>query len=324
MTTAPDLLTPAFRALSARLGQDPLQVQGPGGNTSIKSGAVMWIKASGTELANAERDMIFVAVDRDAAMAEAHEQAGDGSCKSTVIDPAITLRPSIETTFHAALDHAVVAHTHSVATIAHAISPEGRALLADRLAGLACAVVPYAKPGLPLTREILARTTPDTQVYILQNHGLICCGPTVEAVSDLVAEVETRLKIPVIADTAAAPQGPAPAGFNWAPESWLALNAVAAKRAVTGTYYPDHVVFLGPALPTRDHDGAPPAILVDGAGVALRQGATDSQKAMLTCMSDVLSRVPSDWSLDPIGPEAEAELLNWDAEKYRQALAARG
>ncbi|MYA89823.1 MAG: class II aldolase, partial [Boseongicola sp. SB0662_bin_57] len=34
-----------FRALSARLGKDPLQVQGPGGNTSVKDGDVMWIKA---------------------------------------------------------------------------------------------------------------------------------------------------------------------------------------------------------------------------------------------------------------------------------------
>ncbi|MEL7106538.1 MAG: class II aldolase/adducin family protein [Pseudomonadota bacterium] len=323
MTTAPELLTPAFRALSARLGQDPLQVQGPGGNTSIKNATVMWIKASGTELANAERDMIFVPVDRAAAQAEAREEAGDGSCKTTVIDAGVTLRPSIETTFHAALDHAVVAHSHSVATITHAISPEGRAMLADKLAGLAYAVVPYAKPGLPLTRQILARTTPDTQVYILQNHGLICCGPSVEAVSDLVADVEARLSISVVADTAAAPQGLAPDGFDWADQSWLALDPVAAKRALSGTYYPDHVVFLGPALPARDHDGAPPAIVLEGAGVALRHGATPSQQAMLKCLSDVLSRVPADWSLDPIGPDAEAELLNWDAEKYRQALAAR-
>ena len=77
--TRPDLLTPAFRALSARLGQDPLQVQGPGGNTSIKADGVMWIKASGTELADAERQKIFVAVDRNAAVKEAREEAGDGS-----------------------------------------------------------------------------------------------------------------------------------------------------------------------------------------------------------------------------------------------------
>ncbi|MEO0633779.1 MAG: class II aldolase, partial [Pseudomonadota bacterium] len=87
MTTKPDLLTDEFRALSARLGSDPLQVQGAGGNTSIKDGAVMWIKASGTQLAQANTEEIFVAVDRRAALAEAREQAGDGSCKTTVIDP---------------------------------------------------------------------------------------------------------------------------------------------------------------------------------------------------------------------------------------------
>lgn len=323
MTTAPDLLTPAFRALSARLGQDPLQVQGPGGNTSIKNDRIMWIKASGTELANAERDMIFVPVNRTAARAEAREEAGDGSCKTTVLDPAETLRPSIETTFHAALDYAVVAHTHSVATIAHAITAEGSALLADKLDGLIYAVVPYAKPGLPLTRQILSRAKPDTQVFILQNHGLICCGPTVDAVSALVSDVEARLSISVVADTSAPPRGSPPDGFTWASESWLALDPVAAKRAQTGTYYPDHVVFLGPALPAQDHDGAPPAIMIEGSGIALRDDATPSQRAMLRCLSDVLSRIPSDWTLSPIGTDAEAELLHWDAEKYRQALAAR-
>ena len=48
MNTFPELLTSEFRALSAQLGRDPLQVQGPGGNTSIKHDNVMWIKASGT------------------------------------------------------------------------------------------------------------------------------------------------------------------------------------------------------------------------------------------------------------------------------------
>ena len=40
-------------------------------------------------------------------------------------------------------------------------------------------------------------------------------------------------------------------------------------------------------------------------------------------LSDELRRLPEDWSAEPIGVEAEAELLDWDAEKYRQALAAR-
>lgn len=321
--TRPDILTPAFRALSARLGQDPLQVQGPGGNTSIKDGGVMWIKASGTELANAETQDIFVAVDRAAALAEAQDRAGDGSCKSTVIDPDMALRPSIETTFHAAIDHAVVAHTHSIATITHAISPEGRAVLADKLAGLDAVEVPYAKPGLPLTRQILARIRPDTTVIVLHNHGLICCGATVDDVSRRLADVETRLAMPPGTAAPARPATAPPDGFSWASESWIAQDPRAAELARSGSYYPDHVVFLGPALAASDHDGAPPAILVGTDGIALRDTATASQRAMLRCLSDVLSRLPSDWTAEAIGAEAEAGLLNWDAEKYRQALAER-
>lgn len=323
MTLDPAVLTPAFRALSARLGQDPLQVQGPGGNTSIKGDGVMWIKASGTELAQAEVDDIFVAVDHGAALAEAREESGDGSCKDTVLDPSRGLRPSIETTFHAALPHKVVVHTHSVATLVHATSDAGLEALAGKLAGLPFAVVPYAKPGLPLTREILAAAEETTRIFILRNHGLICCGATVEEVAARVAEVEARLAMPVLMQTRTVPERPADPEFDWRPESWIADELVACARALAGSYYPDHVVFLGPALPTEDHAGAPPAILRQGEGVLLRKGATSSQTAMLTCLSDVLSRMPEAWAMIPIGAEAEAGLLDWDAEKYRQALAAR-
>lgn len=311
-----------FRALSAQLGQDPLRVQGPGGNTSIKDGAVMWIKASGTELAQAEAADIFVAVDQSAALAEAQGQSGDGSCKATVLDPAATLRPSIETTFHAALHWPVVAHTHSVATLAHAVSPTGLAAAQEKLAGLPFTVVPYAKPGLPLTREILARITPQTQIVILANHGLVVCGASVQTTADLMEEVETRLALPA-RNTAHLPDAAPPEDFEWAPESWIAFDPVARAKAKSGSYYPDHVVFLGPALPNSDHPGRPPAILIEGQGIAMRLTATAAQKAMLRCLSDLLARLPADWTPQPIGPEAEAELLDWDAEKYRQALAAQ-
>jgi rhamnose utilization protein RhaD (predicted bifunctional aldolase and dehydrogenase) len=321
--TKPDLLTSEFRKLSAQLGQDPLRVQGAGGNTSVKDRDVMWIKASGTELADAERKNIFVAVDRNAALAEAREEAGDGSCKSTVLDPGVSLRPSIETTFHAALDWPVVMHTHSVATIIHAISPEGRQIAEQKLGGLPFVMVPYAKPGLPLTREILARVQPGTQVIILQNHGLICCGHTVEQVQVLIEDVETRLEMPATVPSASTVSEAPDDGFSWSEHSWLAQDARLTDMALSGTYYPDHVVFLGPALPTKDNNATPPAILRPGTGVLLRDGATPSQKAMLRCLADVLARVPVRWTLAPIGPAAEAELLNWDAEKYRQSMAER-
>ncbi len=312
----------AFRRLSARLGGNPLRVQGPGGNTSIKYDNTMWIKASGTELADAQRKDIFVAVNRRAAKAEI-DGAGDGSCKDTVIDPSNVLRPSIETTFHAALDWRVVAHTHSVATLVHAISPEGRAAAAEKLADLPTVLVPYAKPGLPLTREILARVTPETQVIILENHGLICASDSVADTEELIEEVERRLTLPDLAPVLAPPKQAAPDGFTWAEESWLAQVPRAYQLATAGTYYPDHVVFLGPALPVTDYDQKRPALIIEDWGVAIRKDATPSQRAMLRCLSDVLGRLPMGWQAVPIGPEAEATLLNWDAEKYRQALAAQ-
>ncbi|MEJ6404227.1 class II aldolase/adducin family protein [Yoonia sp. 2307UL14-13] len=313
----------AFRTLSAKLGQDPLRVQGPGGNTSIKDGHVMWIKASGTELAEAVERDIFVPVDRAAALSEARGEAGDGSCKSTVIDPGNTLRPSIETTFHAALDWPVIAHTHSIATLVHAVSPDGIAALQAKLDGLPFVTVPYAKPGLPLTGEILARTTARTQVIVLGNHGLIICGADVAGVATLTEEVEARLAVPARSVVRHIPDTPAPDGFEWAEESWIAIDDRSCAIAAAGSYYPDHVVFLGPALPATDHDGARPALLIPGQGVALRNDATASQRAMLRCLSDLLIRLPDDWTPKAIGAAAEAELLDWDAEKYRQALAAR-
>lgn len=320
--THADLLSPEFRALSARLGQDPLQVQGPGGNTSVKQHGVMWIKASGTELANAATQDIFVAVDRAAALAEV-TGAGDGSCTAAVLDPKVTLRPSIETTFHAALDWPIVAHTHSVATIVHAISPEGRRAAADKLAGFPASFVPYRKPGLSLTREVLRHVTDDTQVIVLENHGLICCGRTVQETSDLIDEVEHRLDLHA-RDMSATPASPAPDGFEWAAgAAGLGIDPRRLSLARAGSYYPDHVVFLGPALPVSDVDRSRPVRIVEGAGVLIKSDASSSQCAMLQCLSDVLARLPEDWHAEPIGTEAEAALLNWDAEKYRQALAER-
>lgn len=309
-----------FFALSAACGSDPLRVQGPGGNTSIKLGEALWIKASGTELANAIDQDIFVAVDRAIALSEA-KGAGDGTCQAAILDPERGLRPSIETTFHALIDWPVVAHTHSVATLVHAISDQGLNAAREKLDGLPVAFVPYRKPGRPLTEAIADAMTPNVQVFILGNHGLIVAGDNVEHVTAMMGEVERRLAMPVLIETTQPPSG-APDGFEWSQTNALAQDDRLFSLATTGSYYPDHVVFLGPALPAKPVDGAP-ACLIEGQGLAIRTEATLAQRAMAQCLSDVLTRLPNDWQPNAIGADAEAELLNWDAEKYRQALAAR-
>ncbi len=155
--------------------QNPLLVQGPGGNTSFKENGLLWIKASGTELAEAETRPIFVPVRLAEARAEA-QGAGDGTCIAAIADPAIGLRPSIETTFHALIDWPVVAHFHSVGAIVHGISPEGRSEAYRKLAGLPFDVIPYRKPGRPLTLRIALTYRSEIQIWLLENHGIICAG----------------------------------------------------------------------------------------------------------------------------------------------------
>lgn len=331
-----------FLKLSARIGGDPLLVQGPGGNTSVKQAGRMWIKASGTVLADATSNDIFVEVDVDRALAEL-DGAGDGSCRSALVDPDGGLRPSIETTFHAMFPQRYVFHFHSVHTIVHAIAEQGRALLSEKLAGLNWVAAPYRKPGIPLSRAIREAVLCQTdlgavEVIVLENHGVIVVSDELPRINSLIDEVESRLSRPIVHVAQAVPAvGTSPdtlrAGWQSVEDvAALCLHSQVRQRAVEGTYYPDHVVFLGPGLPVLTERGFQqadeselefPVVVVEGHGVMIRGSASPAHRAMLQCVHDVLVRVPQDWRLIPIGQEAEAELLNWDAEKYRQQLAKR-
>ena len=72
---------PAYRALlahSARIGADPALVQGAGGNTSLKRDGVLWVKASGTWLRDAERRAIMAEEHQPMTSPEDHAEAVAG------------------------------------------------------------------------------------------------------------------------------------------------------------------------------------------------------------------------------------------------------
>ena len=309
-----------FIEFSAQIGRDRLRIQGAGGNTSIKIGDMMWIKASGTCLADALDRPVFVKV--DCAAIRAGLAAGqDDPVRGTY--RAGDLRPSIETAFHAALDWPIVAHTHSICTLAHAVSPQGRATLARKLAGLDFVIIPYCKPGIELTRAIMESANARSHVFILNNHGLICCGQSAGETRDLMDDVEARLALPPRAMSGPCPEDPPPSEeYEWRSDlARLALDEPICRMVRAGSCYPDHVVFLGPSLPGWPDGAGRPAILVPGHGVLVRKTASAAQQAMLTCLGDLFAHLPADWEAEPIGTEAEAVLLDWDAEKYRQGMA---
>jgi rhamnose utilization protein RhaD (predicted bifunctional aldolase and dehydrogenase) len=339
MMQPPELET--LRRVSARVGSDINLVQGAGGNTSIKHDGVLWVKASGAWLSEAEKRDIFVPVDLPGAL-RALEQ---GIETMPVVDPRATLRPSIETSLHALLPHRVVLHVHAVNAIAWAACVGVEDEIAQRLQGLAWARVPYRRPGLPLSRAVADATAQETpDVLVLGNHGLLAGAEDCAAAEALVREVERRLHLPA----RSAPSGDHAAlaamcrGTDYRPalddaSHRLATDPRSLAIVTAGSLYPDHVVFLGPAMralapgeriadvvaaTSAAENLAPPvALLVPGAGAIVRADIQPGAEAMLICLALVAARLPAGARISYLPAEEEQALLDWDAEKYRQALS---
>lgn len=340
-----DLDHPDLRSLarvSRAVGRDVTLVQGAGGNSSVKLGDVLWVKASGTWLADAGTKPIFVPVD----LAVARRAITDNQEKIPALDhPAVTaaLRPSIETSLHALLPHRAVLHVHGVNSIAWAVIAGGEAGIAERLAGLEWAYLAYCRPGVPLSQALSAlieRDRPD--VLILGNHGLVVGADDMDAAEVLIREVERRLALAPRAagapdfdrlSTLAAGTGYRPADFAECHRA--ALDPWSLEIAAGGSLYPDHVVFLGsgahvladgdsPAAIAERADArglpAPPIILVPGAGSLIRRDLSAGAEEITRCLGLVAERIPEGAAVRYLAPDEEAALLDWDAERYRKSL----
>jgi rhamnose utilization protein RhaD (predicted bifunctional aldolase and dehydrogenase) len=331
-------------ALAASLGRDPLVVQGPGGNISLKRDGVMWVKASGTWMMEATSRPILIPVNFAAVLDGL--AAGDPACEtcSSFVRHDLVhapLRPSIETTLHAVMPQRVVVHVHCVETISIACLSDAAQRLAMPLTGLNWTFVPYVRPGASLGRAMAGHLRAGTNIVLLGKHGLVVAGDSVAEAAQLRAEVSRRLA----RAARAAPNGDLEAlrraeggGYSVADDDELhaiATDPVSLTAARRGSLYPDHVVFLGPgivetvgaetAADAARRAGRPgaPLVIVPGAGVLLHDMATPSARALARCLADVTCRLASDDEVDPLSPADEAQLLNWDAEKYRQSLDQR-
>jgi L-fuculose-phosphate aldolase len=117
-----------------------------------------------------------------------YSMSGDDICVANLDSLALEdsrLKPSIEIGMHAALlrarsDAAAVIHTHQpLASAVALLGVEVPVCEPDARMGPFMAVVPYAPSGTwLLARALRRRIAPDLDAYLLRNHGLICCGRT--------------------------------------------------------------------------------------------------------------------------------------------------
>jgi rhamnose utilization protein RhaD (predicted bifunctional aldolase and dehydrogenase) len=172
---------------SRLLGRVPSLVLHGGGNTSVKQDDLLFVKASGSDLACVDQSG-FCAVRLPAArrllergsLANSEMMRLLASC--AVQHPE--RRPSIETLMHASLPYRYVEHTHADSVLA-VINTENAERIAGDLYGSLAPLVPYRHSGAELARACLQtleeKVTGETIGLLLQFHGVVAFGATARA-----------------------------------------------------------------------------------------------------------------------------------------------
>ena len=323
-----------------KIGSDSLLVQGPGGNVSWKDGDVLWVKASGTWLAHANGLETFIPVDL------AHLRKAIVEKKFSVLPKVIcatTLKPSIETMLHAVMPHKVVAHLHAVEILAHLVRENPlenlKRLIGDDVKWI---FVDYHKPGAELAEAVSAElaTGHDADVAFLKNHGLVIGGARVSCIEHTLCILLSRLKTKRHLFERNVKSEVLVSDFlnsNYVLTSDVNLNLLATNNKLASrlqshwALYPDHVVFLGEkatvinnayelsALEINNY--RPHFIFIPGVGVYENVSEPEAHKAQLRCYYDVLARQSPFEKLTTLTIAQISEILNWDAEKYRQSTS---
>ena len=316
-------------------------VQGAGGNTSVKENGILWVKASGYWLSDAQNNNIFTPLDRQKVLDKIEQEIEDLSSAQILGKHYHSLRPSIETTLHALMGHRFVAHIHSVNVISYAVLKNGKKILNDKLEGISWLWVPYVRPGLPLTKMLNKMNVSDFDVIILANHGVVIGGDTKEEVLDIFEQVETRLcrsfrgnfletdksKLESLVDSLEYKLPKHDLSHA------LAKDGLSLEIIGKNSLYPDHVIFLGPGtipvmaeeefkyrLSKESSSLQYKVVVIKDIGVIVDQNLSENAEEMLHCLANVLLRLHPDDELQHLTQNQEAELLGWDAEKYRKSI----
>ena len=188
--------------------------------------------------------------------------------------------------------------------------------------------------------EIKKLILPSTKILILENHGLIVAGDDIEDTYKLLLKIHKKLDL--IRNKKLA--------FDYLEDTtnidgYMHKNADKYKLFSTQneklfslfskSFYPDHVIFLGPGIPTFSEENEanefiqnlkkkninlPPYLILKYKGLFENTLAIPAAKEMIDCFLEVLLRIDLSKSFKFLSSHQESELLNWDIEIYRQSI----
>jgi len=202
-------LTPLV-AISRQLGSDPETVLAGGGNTSVKDGETLWIKASGIALASIdesgfvemERRRLTELLELDLGSDPAFREEKFKACVMAArLHPTLGQRPSVECALHNLIQAKYVVHTHPTWMNMVVCSENGEALCRE-LFGEDAVWVPYVDPGFVLAKELKGRVEqwieksgkPYPPLILMANHGLIVSADSPEQAAEIQSAAVAKVK----------------------------------------------------------------------------------------------------------------------------------
>lgn len=194
-------------------GKDPEFVLAGGGNTSVKIGNVLYIKPSGTSLATITKEE-FVAMDRGKVRATLTKTYStdpfkrEEQIKIDLLNARLDYKPistgpraSVETALHELIDYKFVIHTHPNLINGLTCGKDGKRI-AQELFGEDLIWIDISNPGFTLAKTLEKKLKDSGKIkkgkippiILIQNHGLIVSGDTIDAVKKITNFVVGKIK----------------------------------------------------------------------------------------------------------------------------------
>ncbi len=278
------------------IGSDINLVQAGGGNTSWKNDQGIWVKVSGKRLRDALSEDIFCFI--NAPKLSAREIANQIDFTPFT---SSNFTPSIETNFHLLIESTFVTHIHSLGAISLGICHNSTRLdlkLGDYI------TFPYRQPGVSLANAILDLIPLSSSTLLLDNHGIIFSGDSLEIIEEKISEFEKSV-LHYFSKLRDNPKYP----------GWVEI-------LVSGVLTPDEAVYLGKKPFVKSNSASIDSVSINHLGKLLfHKNHTNDQKNLAKFYMRVAKVIEKKTFVNYLPPSEVNRLLEWDREKTRLGMA---
>ncbi len=193
--------------ISRKFGRNKDYIIAGGGNTSFKDDKKIWVKASGTSMADIDENG-FVCLDREKLKvlstnnysknpSEREEQVKN-DLANAILYPE-DKRPSVETSMHEIIQFPFVVHTHPTLVNGLLCAKNSKELV-SKYFGDDVLYIEYIDPGYTLFKAVenalidfRIKKNREPSIIFLENHGVFVGAKTVEEINSLYHEIEKTL-----------------------------------------------------------------------------------------------------------------------------------